>query len=69
VSNQEVVAVLAEQLTRPGVVEPEATATHVFGLLAGEVVAQPSGNGRDQTSRRIATVVGVVGIGTPPQHD
>jgi AcrR family transcriptional regulator len=63
--NQQVVDVLTEQLTRLGIADPEATATHVFVLLLGEVIAQPTGIARDQTCRRIAAMVG---IDTPTQH-
>lgn len=64
--NQQVVAVLADQLTHLGVTDPEATATHVFVLLLGEVIAQPTGIAREQTCRRIAAMVG---IDTRPQLD
>jgi DNA-binding transcriptional regulator YbjK len=64
--NQQVITVLAEQLARLNVANPDATATHVFVLLLGEVIAQPTGLAEGQTCRRIAAMVG---IDTPPQLD
>jgi AcrR family transcriptional regulator len=63
--NQQVVAVIAEQLTRLGIADPDTAATNVYVLLLGEVVAQPTGIVGRQTCHRIAAMLGI----DPPHQD